>query len=161
MEARWGIVGPWLQLRWRVEGAGKLVLPPFTGRMRADGLWQSTCFEMFVRRKGGSAYAEYNLAPSESWAAYDFTGWREGMADRELSHEPVITPRKGSNLLIFDAALPLADLPSLPSELSLACVLEEEGGIKSYWAMAHGSVDKPDFHDAACFAATLAPPEEA
>ena len=161
VEARWDIVGPWLRLRWRVEGAEDVLLPPFAGRQRCDGLWQATCFEMFVQPTGSASYAEFNFSPSENWAAYDFAGWREGMADRPLSHDPVITPRAGRQLLIMDVALPLADLPPLPAALSLTAVIEEQGGAKSYWAMAHAHPDRPDFHDPACFAATLQPPEAA
>lgn len=159
VEAKWGIVGPWLQLRWRVEGAKKLVLPRLAGRVRQDGLWQTTCFEMFLQQRGGSAYAEFNFSPSEAWAAYDFADWREGMVERPLCNYPVITPRKGGGTLIFDVAIPLADLPDLPAALSLAAVIEEEEGVKSYWAMAHGDPDKPDFHHPSCFGAMLAAPE--
>ena len=151
----------WLQLRFRVEGAARVIVPPFTGRRRADELWRTTCFELFVRRVGQGGYSELNLSPSESWAAYDFTARREGMSERAMSHDPVITPRTGGNLLILDAALPLADLPALPIEYGPTCVIEEEGGIISYWAVRHGNPDAPDFHDPACFAGTLAPPNAA
>lgn len=156
--ARWSIVGPWLQLRWRIEGAAQVILPPFTGRMRADELWQTTCCEMFLQPIDGGTYAEFNFSPSEAWAAYDFAGWRQGMAQRSLSHDPVITPRAGRDLLIVDVAVPLHDLPPLPAALSLTAVIEEVGGVKSYWAMAHGNPERPDFHDPACFAASLAAP---
>jgi len=36
-------------------------------------------------------------------------------------------------------------------------VIEEEGGVKSYWSLAHAA-DAPDFHDPACFALALAAP---
>lgn len=150
------MVGPWLQLRWRVEGAARVIVPPFAGRVRRDGLWQTTCFEMFVRPERGAAYAEYNFSPSEAFAAYDFAGWREGMAERALSHAPVITPRRAAGVLIVDVAIPLADLQPLPAALSLTCVIEEEDGVKTYWAMDHGGSAQPDFHRAACFAASLA-----
>lgn len=159
VEARYGLLGSWLQLRWRVEGAGKVLLPPFTGRRRADSLWRTTCCEVFVQPRGGAAYTEFNFSPSESWAAYRFDGWRENMAQHPVSHDPVITPRTGRNLLIVDVAVPLADLPALPAALSLTMVIEEAGGTLSYWAMVHGDPGKPDFHHPACFAASLAPPE--
>ncbi|GAA0279122.1 DOMON-like domain-containing protein [Alteraurantiacibacter aestuarii] len=162
VEAKLGIVGHWLQLRWRVEGSAKVVLPPFTGRQRRDELWRTTCFELFVKPTNGQAYAEFNFAPSEAWAAYDFTSWREGASERAISHDPVITPRAGRDLLIMDVAIPLSDLPgpaSLRPDISMTAVIEEEGGHISYWAMAHGDPGKPDFHDPACFAAKLAPPE--
>jgi hypothetical protein len=150
----------WLTLRWKVEGAGALIVPPFAGRARADGLWQKTCFELFLKAPDGAGYAEFNLSPSERWAAYDFTGYRAGMAERPVPRPPVCTPRRGGSVLIFDAAIPASALPPLPWEYGLTAVIEEEGGIKSYWAMAHPP-GKPDFHDPACFAAALAAAEGA
>lgn len=147
----------WMTLRWRVEGAQRLVVPPFAGKGRADGLWQATCFELFVKPDGGEGYAEFNFSPSQRWAAYDFSGYREGMAERPMPRDPVCTPRRGQSVLIFDVSLPSAALPSLPAALGLTAVIEEEGGHKSYWAIAHRE-DRPDFHHASCFAASLEAP---
>lgn len=155
-----GLRDGWLELRWRITGAGALVVPPFAGKGRADGLWQATCFELFVRAPGADGYAEFNLSPSERWAAYDFSDYRDGMADRAMPRDPVCTMRRGQGLAIFDAAIPLAGLPELPLKCSLTAVIEEQGGIKSYWALAHPP-GKPDFHHPACFAATLPAPEAA
>lgn len=147
--------GDWLRLRWRIEGAHMLVVPPFAGKGRADGLWQTTCFELFVQVPGEDGYSELNLSPSERWNAYDFTGYRTGMAERMFPREPACTMRKGEALAIFDAAVPAVALPSAPWRLNMTAVVEEQGGVKSYWALAHPA-DKPDFHDPACFTATLA-----
>lgn len=155
-----GLRHGWLELRWRIDGAGALVVPGFAGKGRADGLWQTTCFELFVRAPDGEAYAEFNLSPSERWAAYDFAGYRSGMAERPMPRDPVCTLRRGQGLAIFDAAIPLLGLPARPSRYSLTAVIEEQGGVKSYWAMAHAE-GKPDFHHPACFAATLPAPEGA
>lgn len=135
-----------------------MMLPGFAGRERREGLWRTTCFELFCRSPGSTAYTEINLSPSERWAAYDFGGYREGMQERPMSRRPVITPRLGRSVLIFDAAVRLGDLPPLPWHLGLCAVIEEEGGVKSYWAISHPGVE-PDFHDPACFAARLAPPQ--
>lgn len=150
-----GLDGEWLRLRWRVEGAQALVIPPFAGKGRADELWQTTCFELFLMQGEGPAYCEFNLSPSERWAAYDFSSYREGMAERPATREPQTMIRHGSSFAIFDAALPVDALPKHECRMNFAAVIEEEGGVKSYWALAHGG-DKPDFHDAACFTATLA-----
>ncbi len=148
----------WLTLRWKVDGASALVVPLFAGRARTDGLWQSTCFELFVKAPDGEGYAEFNLSPSERWAAYDFTGYRAGMAERAVERAPVCTPRRGQSVLIFDAAIPASALPPLRWEYGLTAVIEEEGGHKSYWAIAHPR-EKPDFHLPACMPARLAEPE--
>ena len=148
----------WLRLRWRIEGSSRLVVPPFGGKGRADGLWQTTCFEAFLMPARGPAYVELNLSPSERWAAYDFASYRDGMAERPFPREPECTMRQGSTFAIFDAAVPNAGLPAERCAMALTAVIEEEGGVKSYWALAHPA-GKPDFHDPACFTATLAAPE--
>jgi predicted GIY-YIG superfamily endonuclease len=144
----------WLRIRWRIEGAAALIISPFAGKGRADGLWQATCFELFIRTGDGEGYCEFNLSPSERWAAYDFITYREGMTDRPMPRDPVCTLRRGGKLAIFDAAIPRSALPALPWRFGLSAVIEEEAGVKSYWALAHPEA-KPDFHDPACFAGVL------
>jgi len=150
----------WLRLRWRVEGSQALVVPAFAGKGRADGLWQTTCFELFLMPLDGGSYCEFNLSPSERWAAYDFAGYRLEMSERPAEREPQGTMRLGSSFAIFDAAVPLSALPDGICRVNLAAVIEEQGGTKSYWALAHRA-DKPDFHDPACFVAMLPAPERA
>lgn len=152
-----GFDADWLRVRWRIDGAQALVIPPFAGRGRADGLWKTTCFELFLRPTGSDPYVELNLSPSERWAAYDFAFYRQSMTVRPASREPDCTMRQGSSFAIFDAAIPRDALPVLPAAANFAAVIEEQGGVKSYWALAHPA-DKPDFHDPACFVAELAPP---
>ena len=53
---------------------------------------------------------------------------------------------------LLDAIL---DLPE-QGRFGLAAVVEEVGGTKTYWALAHGAAT-PDFHHPACFAADLPP----
>jgi hypothetical protein len=146
----------WFRVRWRVDGVDRLVIPKFAGKGRADNLWQTTCFELFLMpRDGAPAYSEYNLSPSERWAAYDFANYRDAMRERPFAREPDCTLRKGQAMAIFDAALPSPQMPDPPCAVGLCAVLEEEGGVKSYWALAH-TKDTPDFHDPACFTARLA-----
>ncbi len=157
VEVRLGNRHPtWLQLRWRIEGSGRLVLPTITGKERADGLWQTTCFELFVKPKGGEAYSEWNLSPSRQWAAYDFDSRREGMRNRDVAQMPDCVMRFGSSFAIFDAAIARSSLSDTACNIGLSAVIEEEGGVKSYWALKHPA-SKPDFHHPACFAATLDP----
>lgn len=155
-----GFDADWLRVRWRVEAAQELIVPPFAGRGRAEELWLTTCFELFLRPTSADAYVEINLSPSERWAAYDFTAYRDGMSDRPASREPDCTMRMGSSFAIFDAAIPRDILPLLPAAANFTAVIEEHGGVKSYWALAHPAA-RPDFHDTACFTAELAPPPAA
>ena len=147
----------WLRVRWRIEGSQSLVVPAFAGKGRADELWQTTCFELFLKPDGGAPYLELNLSPSERWNAYHFEAYRWGMAERPFPREPECTLRLGSSFAIFDAAIPAAGLPNVECAMGLSAVIEEHGGVKSYWALAHPDA-KPDFHAPACFAATLPAP---
>lgn len=158
VEARVALDDPnWLRLRWRIEGAGRLILPRIGSKKRADGLWQTTCFELFLQPLGGERYAEWNLSPSRGWNAYDFDGYRADMRERDVDRPPDGQIHAGSKFTLFDAAIARSALPDGPCAMALTAVLEEEGGVKSYWSIAHPAHDRPDFHDPACFAATLDP----
>ena len=147
----------WLRVRWRIEGSQKLVVPPFGGKGRADGLWETTCFELFLKPGSESAYVELNLSPSERWNAYDFEAYRWGMTPRPFPREPECTMRQGSSFAIFDAAIPRGGLPEGDCAMGMTAVIDEQGGVKSYWALAHPD-GAPDFHAPACFTAELPAP---
>ena len=147
----------WLRARWRIEGSEALVVPPFAGKGRADELWTTTCFELFLKPTGGEPYVEINLSPSERWNAYDFARYREGMSERAFPREPECTMRLGSTFAIFDGAIPAAGLPAVDCSMGLCAVIEEQSGAKSYWALAHPE-GMPDFHAPACFTAELPAP---
>lgn len=148
-----------LRLRWRVDGARALVLPAVARAERADGLWRTTCFELFLRPDDGDSYIEWNLSPSGRWNVYDFAAYREGMRPRPMPRAPETSVRADlggdDRTLIVDAALPLEGAPPRPCRLGICAVIEEAGGIKSYWALAHPADGPPDFHAAAGFAAQL------
>ena len=133
--------------------AARFVLPePAEGR--ADELWRTTCLEAFLRADGEESYREWNFAPSGQWAAYDFTSRREGMAMADVGAPPYI--RLEDNLTWWTLGATIAVEAGLAWRLGLSAVLEEVGGAKSYWALAHPPGDTPDFHHPDCFAARLA-----
>src|SRR3954447_331727 len=119
---------------------------------RAGDLWQTTCFEAFLRPAEEDAYREWNFAPSGQWAAYDFAGYREGRTDAEIAQSPYI--RMEDNLTWWALGATIA-VQVGDWQLGLSAILEEKDGTKSYWALAHPTADKPDFHDPVCFAAHL------
>jgi hypothetical protein len=146
-----------LALSFRLTGSlDRLLIPPPAPPVRADGLWQHSCFEAFIRPAGSEAYREFNFSPSGEWAAYRFDSYRSGMSDLEEFPPPRIATRSGE-VLEVEVGL----VPGLPGEstwqLGLSAVVEEASGGKSYWALAHPP-GQPDFHSRDCFALELAPP---
>ena len=132
----------------------RFVIPESDEPDRADGLWETTCFEAFLRIMGQEGYREWNFAPSGQWNAFDFSGHREGQTEPEIEAPPYV--RLEDNFTWWALGATIAVDAEQKWELGLSAILEEKDGTKSYWALAHpeGS-EKPDFHDAACFTAHL------
>lgn len=137
-------------LGYSVTGMNRLVLPSGCSPKRTDGLWQTTCFELFVQG-AGSSYREYNFSPSSAWAAYGFESYRAGMRDLDTD-APKISARREADRFVLSAELAIG--PDAQA-IGLSAVIEEADGTKSYWALAHPP-GKPDFHHADCFALRLA-----
>jgi hypothetical protein len=145
-----------LRLLYLVEGdPGRIRLPAPQKPYRAEGLWQTTCFELFVR-DGPQAYREFNFSPSSQWAAYHFRRYREGREALAVNEPPIVRlSEPESSHTMLRASLILEIEPGIP--VGLSAIVEETDGTKSYWALAHPPGDKPDFHDPACFALELPP----
>lgn len=132
-----------------------LLVPEKAEPRRADNLWQHTCFEAFIGASEGTAYVEYNFAPSFEWAAYCFEAYREGMAPAIDLPAPHIfleqdARRFTQTVFIDGSALKWAGWGAI----ALSAVIETRDGTKSYWALHHPP-GKPDFHHPDCFALKL------
>lgn len=137
-----------LRLNYTIRDPEHAVLQPAPSNgQRRDNLWQTTCFEAFIRAAGAIGYHEFNFSPSGDWASYSFDAHRAGM--RDAPGQPVIerTP-EGMNVTLDLSAYP--DLTGTDWHVGLTTVIEEKDGTKSYWALKHPT-SAPDFHDAACF----------
>lgn len=142
-----------LGVTYTVEGnLEKLVIPAPREPRIAERLWQHTCCEMFIARKGAAAYHEFNFSPSGEWAAYAFTGYRAGgrLGGEELA--PRIAARRSASQLVLECVVPF---PGDGLVLGLSAVMEARGGGLSYWALNHPP-GRPDFHHREAFALELA-----
>ena len=139
----------------------ELYLPPPTGPARTDELWRRTCFEAFVAALPGAAYFEFNFSPSTQWAAYRFSGYREGMCVADEIAAPLIEVETTDRRCELRVSLDLDRASLLAGDavwrLGLSAVIEAANGRTSYWALAHPP-GKADFHHAAAFACDLPAP---
>ncbi|RDE06062.1 hypothetical protein DVW87_07540 [Sphingomonas aracearum] len=144
--------GAVLRLEYIIRHTAPLALPSVGPAERADALWKTTCFELFLSQEE-VGYCEFNFSPSTRWAAYRFDSYRGGMADLPLASAPEIAASRaaGTFTLAVEAELPVT--ASSP-RMSLTAVIEEQDGTRSFWALAHAD-GPPDFHNPACFTATL------
>jgi len=128
---------------FRVRGdISKLVIPSRAEPGRADNLWRTTCFELFVAGECTS-YREFNFSPSGQWAAYQFVDYRSGMGE---AYARIATEVYQENNILQFAAEIRTEFPN-PAMVGLTAVIEEAGGIISYWSTAFAP-GKPDFHAA-------------
>jgi hypothetical protein len=142
-----GIAG-FVTLRYHIfADIARLSIPASAIAERADGLWKTTCLELFTRDPGEAEYREYNFSPSSQWAAYSFTSYREGMNAIDI-WAPRISTTREENALIVDINFVA---PRLGPQMIGACaVIEEKDGGTSFWGLVHPP-GKPDFHHPACF----------
>lgn len=157
-----------LELAWCLRGdMARLLIPATRPPGRVDGLWEHTCFEVFIGVAGDPAYREFNLSPSGQWAAYAFSGYRQRDETQALLAPPQISARLSAGRLELEATIAPAVLPTAPAgktlHLGLAAVVEAtdtiDGG-HSYWALRHPAA-LPDFHHRDGFAFELATPQAA
>jgi hypothetical protein len=146
-----------LELAYVMHGDAAAVVLPAAGRRQfADRLWEHTCVEAFLRE--GDGYAELNFSPSGDWAVYRFDGYRTGMRRVELTVPSLIDVNRREQRIVITAAVSLAAFAWVRQAqhltMALSAVIEETGGARSYWALAHPS-ENPDFHHAGAFALTL------
>ncbi|PIP89756.1 MAG: hypothetical protein COW01_08030 [Bdellovibrionales bacterium CG12_big_fil_rev_8_21_14_0_65_38_15] len=65
-----------LQLRYECHEFNKIVWPDIQSSERAFNLWESTCFELFLKHPNEHAYLEFNFSPSGKWDAFEFDSYR-------------------------------------------------------------------------------------
>jgi len=129
------------------------IAPAATLPSRTDGLWRTTCFELFARTAPGAAYVEFNFSPAGHWAAYHFDAYRQGMRQLDID-PPSVTCVQQADSLVLTAMVPSPGLGTGPLQIAASAALEDREGRICYWALQHPD-GPPDFHHDAGFATQL------
>ncbi|HEY0044297.1 MAG TPA: DOMON-like domain-containing protein [Allosphingosinicella sp.] len=139
-----------VRVRYTVVGdISDIVVPPPAEPLRTDGLWESTCFELFLRRPGENEYLELNFAPSGEWAAYNFRAFRKGMVQAAMPGPPEIRASVTADRLEVEVAVsPWLD--DGPYTMNIAAILQNHTGDRTFWSVSHPA-GEPDFHHPSCF----------
>ncbi|MBD3321695.1 MAG: hypothetical protein GF350_11425 [Chitinivibrionales bacterium] len=138
-----------LSIKLQINGnIDALVIPALSSRQqRISGLWEHTCFELFIQDTNERGYREFNVSPSGDWDGFTFSDYRAGMKELEMNDAPVVHIERNSGCFSIDATISPVNLSSV--HIGCSTVLEHAAGPLWYWALAHGKA-KPDFHDAGC-----------
>lgn len=138
-----------LYLKYRVHGCReRIVWPPeVLVPQRLDNLWESTCFELFIKPEGSVGYFEFNLSPNGCWNMYRFEEYRKGMAVESILKQMSSELHMEDGETVLRSSFALAGLvkPDDCLLMGISCVFQHTDGTKSYWAAVHPS-SEPDFH---------------
>lgn len=130
----------------------KLAVPAISpAPTRKEGLWNRTCFEVFISREGSTKYLEWNFSPTHDWCRLSFDDYRVPSKDPIKNHDaPKIISRRGKKEFSLDAHFSLEPYEafwgaSSKYEVGLGVVVEHQNGDRSFWAPSHLATH-PDFH---------------
>ena len=140
-----------IALRFCLAGQLSVLRIPNPGSpQRANGLWQHSCFEIFVRQPRGTAYDEYNFSPNRQWQRYHFSDYRLGESQPDTPPPQIAVLQQPDQLSLITSI----SVPDGPLQVGLSAVLEAADGGLSYWALEHPG-EKPDFHHSDAFALNI------
>lgn len=109
---------------------------------REDGLWNDTCFELFLRPVGKKSYYEFNFSLKPAWNEYFFESYRSPQPPKQCQD---ISLKK----IQWNGEFLEIELNGLNAEekfeISLTAVLKEKSGVIHYMALKHAG-NEPDFH---------------
>ncbi|MBM4301755.1 MAG: DOMON-like domain-containing protein [Deltaproteobacteria bacterium] len=138
-----------LAIRYDLHGPrAKLVIPgPAELPSRKHGLWEETCFELFLGVKDSPRYWELNLSPAGSWNVYHFAGYRQGMTEETAFPSLPLSVRRRPELLRVALELEIERIVGAdqPLAVALAAVIKSRDHGLTYWALTHPG-PRPDFH---------------
>ncbi len=138
-----------LTLTYDLYDPENLILIPYpeSPTTRVIGLWESTCFELFIREKREDHYFEFNFSFKEKWNCFYFPKPNAHLTEWPTDLLPSISRLTPHQL---EVNIPLSIFKKgfwQPGrmQLGISAVLEDLQGDLSYWALAHPD-NKPNFH---------------
>ncbi|MFI5390522.1 MAG: hypothetical protein ACHQYQ_04100 [Bacteriovoracales bacterium] len=115
---------------------------------RAFGLWEKTCFEVFLKKINSNEYIEFNFSPDLEWSCFHFDDYKEGMKNYE--GVKIIDLNFDSKTNTFRATWEF-DFLNWDFNCGISTIIENKDLKKSFWALKHPNLT-PDFHDFRSFA---------
>lgn len=119
-------------------------LKPPAERLRKDGLWSSTCFELFFSWDDVS-YFEMNLSPSGDWQFYEFEAYRKRAPLPQGFQLFQLQSERSDERYEISGAIESQFMNLSEIQRIHPCVMLNLNGKNSFWAPRH-NLDSPDFH---------------
>lgn len=135
----------------------EIVIPdPVERPIRKNNLWEETCFEFFLGKKGSGQYWEFNLSPSGHWNVYRFSSYRQGMQEETALIPFPMSVQQEPDALRLALEIDLVNIVRAGQalEVGISAVVKMVDGRMSCWALAHPDT-RPDFHQRDSFIVKL------
>ena len=110
---------------------------------RAFGLWEKTCFEIFLKKLNSNEYIEFNFSADMEWSCFHFDDYKEGMKDYQGAR--ILELKFDQKNRTFMAKWSLDSLNG-PFDCGISTIIQTKRLEKSFWALKHPNLT-PDFHD--------------
>ncbi len=117
---------------------------------RVIGLWEKTCFELFIKNQFGQ-YIEFNFSPTFEWNCFYFNKKGDALAEYLPMQMPVTDILLSKDHFLQFSVIKKEHFPKgffdSKNELQagITSVIKEKNGPISYWALSHND-SKPNFH---------------
>lgn len=117
-------------------------------RERIIGLWQKTCFELFIKNNKDQ-YIEFNFSPVFEWNCFFFNKKGDPLCEFPLMKEVKFDILRSAE--VFKVIVEI-DRKSFPENFfdgemlaGITTVIKEKSAKVSYWALSHNDT-RPNFH---------------
>ena len=130
-----------IEISYDLSEIDEIFIPQKKVLVRENGLWESTCMELFLKDVAESNYRELNVSLDGKWNAYEFSGYRTEM---ETSSSVVVSDIKSLSTNIFWVRFEFLDRLAYQLLINPASVIKNTHGGLTYFEAAHQEI--PDFH---------------
>lgn len=141
--------GQALSLGYELKGdLGAVVIPgPAARPTRRPGLWEATCFELFLGPRNSQGYWEFNLSPGGHWNVYSFEAYRQGMQEEQGFASLLFSVQSRPDSWRLALEVDLTPIISSAQDLDagISAIITAKHGEVTYWALTHPG-EQPDFH---------------
>ncbi|CAA6816502.1 MAG: Unknown protein [uncultured Sulfurovum sp.] len=136
-----------MQITFIIKGALETyVFPQKSQPQRANELWKSTCFELFLGNSQKEAYYELNFSSSLAWNFYYLRSYRAELQELKLLSEPKISVKENEEVfkIVFELETETFSFKDFDS-YNVASVLLTKEHECTFWSLK-AFTDVPDFH---------------
>ena len=139
-----------IRLSFVVKGAlDEYIFPSKSIPKKANELWKSTCFELFLGNEKEETYYELNFSSSLAWNFYYLSTYRGEVEELTLLNSPKVErfEAKDEFKILFELSVENVEDFEL---YNVACILLNKEHKRTFWTIKHLN-SQPDFHDKASF----------